>query len=172
MTLRYVGVLVILAALAIIDTVILREAVIAKKSDAQYEAESEKRTADIRVLQNYLLVFNLFILLISAMTVFRPLVEKINLFIAAQRQAERALRRQTSVQQMLHAITAHANKSRDERQSFASCLAEVCAFTGWPIGHIYLVDRKQSKPLVSSDIWHISIAWATKRSPRATPRRR
>lgn len=122
----------------------------------QYERESERRVLNFRDIQNYLLGFNLFVLFLSAVAVFRPLVDRIHQYIGEQRQAERSLRHQTSIQRMLHAITSAANLTNDMDETFRLCLAEVCAFTGWPVGHAYVVSDSRRGLLVSTKIWHVT----------------
>ena len=47
------------------------------------------------------------------------------------------------------------SRPRRRRRS-AEALGEVCRFTGWPIGHAYLVGRDDHDVLVATGVWHLN----------------
>ena len=49
-----------------------------------------------------------------------------------------------------------ANESSSVEDALAAALDEVCRFTGWPIGHAFLVSRDDPDLLVSTGVWHLS----------------
>jgi len=51
-------------------------------------------------------------------------------------------------------IAVAANEARTVEDAIRTCLAEVCAYSGWPVGHALLLEGPQGA-LVSSGIWHI-----------------
>jgi PAS domain S-box-containing protein len=67
-----------------------------------------------------------------------------------------AIGRRTDSLQLLRRITAAANESSSPEDALAIALDEVCAFTGWPIGHAFLVSRDDPDLLVSTGIWRLS----------------
>jgi PAS domain S-box-containing protein len=67
-----------------------------------------------------------------------------------------AIGRRTDSLQLLRRITAAANESSSAEDALAIALDEVCAFTGWPIGHAFLVSRDDPDLLVSTGIWRFS----------------
>jgi PAS domain S-box-containing protein len=58
--------------------------------------------------------------------------------------------------QLLRRTAAAANESSSIEAALAAALAEVCAYTGWPIGHAFLMSRDDPNLLVSTGIWHLS----------------
>ena len=67
-----------------------------------------------------------------------------------------AIKRRTDSLQLLRRTTAAANESSSAEDALAIALDEVCAFTGWPIGHAFLVSRDDPDLLVSTGIWRLS----------------
>jgi ammonium transporter len=67
-----------------------------------------------------------------------------------------AIGRRTDSLQLLRRTTAAANESSSPEDALAIALDEVCAFTGWPIGHAFLVSRDDPDLLVSTGIWRMS----------------
>ncbi len=70
----------------------------------------------------------------------------------AQRKQEIAFRRETSFVKLLQSIAVAANEAADIDQAMKVCLDEVCAITGWPVGHVYFVSGEE---LVPSRLWHL-----------------
>jgi ammonium transporter len=55
--------------------------------------------------------------------------------------------------QLLQRTAAAANESSSVEEALAVTLDEVCRFTGWPVGHAFLVSRDDPDELVSTGIW-------------------
>jgi signal transduction histidine kinase len=51
-------------------------------------------------------------------------------------------------------IADAANGAASIRAAIQTTLDEICAYTGWPVGHAYLVDD-ESELLVSAKLWHL-----------------
>lgn len=68
------------------------------------------------------------------------------------REAERVAREGAASVELLQSIAESANSARDASEAFQACLDHVCAFLGWPVGHVYQV---QGDALKSSACWHI-----------------
>lgn len=62
----------------------------------------------------------------------------------------------TAALQLLRNTASAANEARSIEEAMATSVREVCAATGWPIGHVYLVDEVDSALLVPADIWQLS----------------
>ena len=65
-----------------------------------------------------------------------------------------AFERRTDSLQLLRRTAAAANESATVEDALAVALDEVCRFTGWPIGHAFLVSREDPDVLISTGIWH------------------
>lgn len=74
--------------------------------------------------------------------------------VAERQKVEQALRDRTAQLELLNRIMVGAARARGVEDGLRICLAEVCTFLGWPIGHVYWPPRGQPDVLVSSDIWH------------------
>jgi ammonium transporter len=66
-----------------------------------------------------------------------------------------AMRRQTDSLQLLRRTAAAANESSSVEKALGIALVEVCEYTGWPIGHAFLVSRDDRRELVSTGIWRL-----------------
>ncbi len=75
--------------------------------------------------------------------------------ITDRKRSEAALKEKTEIVQLLHRLAASANSAREVKEAMQSFLDEVCAHTGWPVGHIYHLSPDRPNTLVSSDIWHL-----------------
>jgi PAS domain S-box-containing protein len=69
-----------------------------------------------------------------------------------------AVERRTSSLQLLRRTAAAANESTSIENALAVAVEEVCAFTGWPVGHAFLVSDDDPGLLVSAGVWSISDA--------------
>ena len=66
-----------------------------------------------------------------------------------------AMRHRSDSLQLLRRTTAAANESSSVEEALGLALGEVCDFTGWPIGHAFLVSRDDPEELVSTGSWRI-----------------
>jgi ammonium transporter len=67
-----------------------------------------------------------------------------------------AIARRTDSLQLLRRTAAAANESSTVEDALEVVLAEVSRFTGWPLGHAFLVSPDDPEVLVSSGIWQTS----------------
>ncbi len=75
--------------------------------------------------------------------------------ISEQRRAEATVRRQADLIGLLQRVAVAAN-GEDAVEPLLQCtLDEVCALTGWPVGHAYLLPDDGEARLVSTGIWHL-----------------
>jgi PAS domain S-box-containing protein len=60
--------------------------------------------------------------------------------------------------QLLQAVAEAADQATTIEEAAQSCLDQVCAFMGWPVGHLYICGRRaedQDGELVPTKIWHV-----------------
>jgi len=79
----------------------------------------------------------------------------VDLDITERKRAEEAMRRQTQLIQLLHKIAVSANQSEDIEEALQDCLRAICAYTSWPIGHVFHCRPAAPDTLVSTGIWHV-----------------
>jgi two-component system NtrC family sensor kinase len=68
--------------------------------------------------------------------------------------AEAALRRQTTFVKLLQEVAITANQATSVDVALQSALDQVCAYTGWPIGHAYF-SSYEDDGLEPTKLWHI-----------------
>ncbi|HSA79832.1 MAG TPA: response regulator [Geminicoccaceae bacterium] len=74
------------------------------------------------------------------------------------KRAEEALREKTEFLALNQVITAAANEAASFESAMQIALDQVCAQTGWPVGHAYMLADEQSGELVTSLVWHLGDA--------------
>ena len=65
-----------------------------------------------------------------------------------------ALYRQQERLQLVETIATAANLDDDPEVAFSRALAEICAYTGWPIGHVFMFSEEVPNLLCTSGVWH------------------
>ena len=75
--------------------------------------------------------------------------------IEEHKQGEQALERQNKLVRLLHQVTVAAYEADTFAQALQAGIDQVCAFTGWPVGHVYVVAGDGSKELTPTSIWHL-----------------
>jgi len=74
--------------------------------------------------------------------------------VTGRKQTEERFERQTELLWLLQRVAVAANEAREADEALQVCLDEVCAYTGWPVGHV--VGRgEDEEALVSSGLWSI-----------------
>lgn len=68
---------------------------------------------------------------------------------------EQRVHERTALIQLLQEISAAANESETVEAALQFALDRVCAYTGWPVGHVYWLNRENLAELISSSIWHL-----------------
>jgi signal transduction histidine kinase len=56
---------------------------------------------------------------------------------------------------LLHRVAVGSNRANSVEESMRNCLEEICTYTGWPIGHVYVCPDDDPGRLVPTLIWHI-----------------
>jgi ammonium transporter len=67
-----------------------------------------------------------------------------------------AIGRRTDSLQLLRRTAAAANESSSIDEALSLALDAVCRYTGWPVGHAFLVSRDDPDRLVSTGVWCLS----------------
>ncbi|MCH7943219.1 MAG: PAS domain S-box protein [Proteobacteria bacterium] len=70
-------------------------------------------------------------------------------------RAEQALQGRIMFSDLLHRITVAANQANSIEGVLQFCLDEICAVTGWPVGHVYMMVEDSPNKIKSSGLWHI-----------------
>jgi PAS domain S-box-containing protein len=61
----------------------------------------------------------------------------------------------TALLQLLHEVAAAANEAETIETTLQFALDRICAYTDWPVGHVYWLNRENPSELISSRIWHL-----------------
>jgi ammonium transporter len=80
---------------------------------------------------------------------------EIGQFAAQYNSVLGAIEQRTSSLRLLQRTAAAANEAPTVDEATRTFLAEVCNFTGWPVGHAYVVDRDDPTALRSTGIWEL-----------------
>ena len=71
-----------------------------------------------------------------------------------QMDANEKLKKETETVKLLAKITNAVNEADDVENAIQICLNEICSFTGWLVGHVYLLDEANNT-LAPSKIWFL-----------------
>ena len=71
------------------------------------------------------------------------------------RRAEAALREKTAFVQLLQIVAAAANEAATAEDAMQIALDQVCAYTGWPVGHVYLLAAEGADALAPTSVWRL-----------------
>ena len=69
-------------------------------------------------------------------------------------QREQELERKSIFVKLLQEIAVAANEMSNVRDVFQFALDRICTILGWPVGHVYMVDRDQKDLLTTTNIWN------------------
>jgi PAS domain S-box-containing protein len=72
-----------------------------------------------------------------------------------RKRAEKEVQRQHGLASLLHEVTVAAYGAATVEQAMQVVLDRVCAFTEWPVGHVYLVSGTDPPSLVPSPVWQL-----------------
>jgi PAS domain S-box-containing protein len=88
--------------------------------------------------------------------------------IEDQKQSEKALQRQYMMVNLLHRVTVAAYEAATVDQALKAVIDQVCAHTGWPVGHVLVLASDGSRELVSAKIWRLDRSEAAEGFVRET----
>jgi signal transduction histidine kinase/DNA-binding response OmpR family regulator/HPt (histidine-containing phosphotransfer) domain-containing protein len=72
------------------------------------------------------------------------------------RERTRELNQKTASLELLQGVAAAANQAATLEDALRGALDRVCAYTGWPVGHVYLLAADGSGELVSTRLWRLA----------------
>ena len=127
-----------------------------KSMDEAIKLYQMANDANFASLQNMTAVIVALIILVLAMIavfIFRPIVIRLKKEIRERNKAEAQIKRRDEYSQLMQEITATCNDYSTVDEVMQVFLDKICAYTGWPVGHIYIPDS--SGKLLPSKIWHI-----------------
>ncbi|HEX2111427.1 MAG TPA: PAS domain S-box protein [Gaiellaceae bacterium] len=75
--------------------------------------------------------------------------------ITERRRAELALREKTAEVELLQSVAEAANEATTFESAMQFALDRICAYMGWPVGHVYLAE---GEILVPTELWHMDDA--------------
>ncbi|MBI4608479.1 MAG: ammonium transporter [Candidatus Rokubacteria bacterium] len=75
--------------------------------------------------------------------------------ITERKRAEAALRESKAQVSLLQAVAVAANEASNVEEAMQIALDQVCAYTGWPVGHGYLLADDGTGALVPTGLWHL-----------------
>lgn len=63
------------------------------------------------------------------------------------------LQSKTKLVQLLQKIAVASNEASTMEDALQICIDKICAYTGWPVGHVYILDP--TGKLIPSALWHL-----------------
>ncbi len=75
--------------------------------------------------------------------------------ITERGRAETVLHQKTAFVELLQKVAVVANEASTPEKVLKYALDQVCAQTGWPVGHVYLLAEPSRAELAPTDIWHL-----------------
>ncbi len=75
--------------------------------------------------------------------------------VAERTRAETHLKQTTRAAELLRKIAVAANSADNPDDAIQVCLDEVCAYSGWSVGHAYRFGPDGSGDLISANLWHL-----------------
>ncbi|MDH5587832.1 MAG: ammonium transporter, partial [Nitrospirota bacterium] len=75
--------------------------------------------------------------------------------LTEQQQTESALRQETDLITLMQQVAISANEAQSVHEAFQTSLDLICAFTKWPVAHVYFREDEQRALLTPSALWHL-----------------
>jgi PAS domain S-box-containing protein len=75
--------------------------------------------------------------------------------INERKRAEDELRKKSSYCKLLGTAAISANEAADIKDAFQPILEEICLYTGWPIGHAYVISKDDPNLLEPTSVWQL-----------------
>jgi PAS domain S-box-containing protein len=88
--------------------------------------------------------------------------------LTARKEAEAALHQQTALVKLLQEVATAANLAPDSEHALRTGVDQVCAYTGWPVGHAYVLASDGTGDLLPTRIWHFEQPQRFERFRQAT----
>jgi len=88
--------------------------------------------------------------------------------LTARKEAEAALHQQTALVKLLQEVATAANLAPNTEHALQTGIDQVCAYTGWPVGHAYVLAGDGTGDLLPTRIWHFDQPQRFERFRQAT----
>jgi signal transduction histidine kinase len=78
--------------------------------------------------------------------------------ITERKQAEEELYKSNALVNLLREVSTASNEASTVEEAMQTGIRLVCAYTGWPIGHVFLRPRTEegyTSDVVSTNLWHL-----------------
>jgi len=75
--------------------------------------------------------------------------------LTEQQRIEGALRQETDLMKLMQQVAISANEAQSVDEAFQTSLDLICAFTHWPVAHVYFREDEQASTLTPSQLWHL-----------------
>ena len=79
----------------------------------------------------------------------------IHVDITEIKQAQTEIQDKADLIQLMRRTASNANMAESLNEAMRNVLDDVCAYSEWPVGHVYVRSEDDAKVLVSTDIWHL-----------------
>ena len=74
----------------------------------------------------------------------------------ASERMKQQVERQAGIVNLMNTISMAANQSRGVNETMETCLALVCSFAGWSVGHVYAPARTDSQEIIPTTLWYLA----------------
>lgn len=83
-------------------------------------------------------------------------LRKVENEIAERRIAEAALRKKSSIVELVKNVAIAVNEANTIEEALNVVVGALCAHTGWPVGHAYVVDPEDDHLILSTGAWFLA----------------
>ena len=87
---------------------------------------------------------------------YNRVLDRVNSESKKREIAVRILSRETASLELSQAIAMKINEVSTVEDVLQYCLHQICAWTKWPVGHVYMVAGKSTIELAPTTLWHLS----------------
>lgn len=81
--------------------------------------------------------------------------EKLRDEITERKMTEKMLHEKSAYLQLLQVTAVAANEAMEIKDAFQPILNEICDYTGWPIGHAYVISKDDPNLLEPTTVWRL-----------------
>ena len=89
-------------------------------------------------------------------TEYNRVLDRVNSESVNREVAVQKLRRETEALELSKAIATKINETWAVEDAFQFCLDRICAWTKWPVGHVYMKSEGSKVELIPTSLWHLS----------------
>lgn len=78
--------------------------------------------------------------------------------LTEQQRTEEALRQETDLIKLMQQVAISANEAESVNEAFQASLDLICAYTKWPVAHVYFREDEKTALLTPSTLWYLDNA--------------